>query len=85
MMVRTADHAEVQEPWNMPIGVERGDASNVPCRVGPLPRLTDLLEVIFALIGEVAFAYFHRSTPYSDVRRSALLLETDNTAWMIGS
>ena len=56
MVVRTADHAEVKEPWNTPVGVERRDASDVAGGVGALPRLADFLEIIVALVSEIAFA-----------------------------
>ena len=85
MVVRTADHAEVEEPWNMPVSIERRDASDVPGRVGALPRPADLFEIIVTFVGEIALAYFHHIAPRSGVPPEALLREMDRTALMIGS
>jgi len=85
MVMWTADHAEVEKPWNVPVGIERRNASDVAGDVGALPRLADFLEIAMAFVGEVAFAYFNYTAPRSAVSWRALLVETDKTALMIGS
>jgi len=85
MVVRTADHAEVEKPRKPPVGVERRNASDVAGGVGALSRLTDFLEIAMTFVGEITFTYFHHTAPRSAVSRRALLVETDKTALMIGS
>ncbi len=63
MVMWTADHAEVEKPWNVPVGVERRNASDVAGGVGALPRLADFLEIAMAVVGEVTCTYFHHTAP----------------------
>ena len=84
VVMRTADHAQVQEPGNVTVGAKLSGTCDVPEAVGALPGLTDLLEVFAALIGEMGLVYIYHSTLRA-VWSGAFLRATASTALMIGS
>ena len=73
MVMWTADHAEVEKPWSVPVGVERRNASDVAGGVGALPRLADFLEIAMAFVGKITFTYFHHTAPAPLRRRKRCL------------
>ena len=59
-------------------------AGDVAERIGARPRLADLVQIVLALVGEIALSQFHVASLFKP-RLAVLARAAVSTAWMIGS
>src|SRR5690606_6523998 len=60
VMMRAADHLEVQQSRNGPVGEIGRGSGDMAASINPKPRLADLLEAVRALVGKVGLTDLHR-------------------------
>ena len=59
MVMRTAHHLQMEKAGNVSIRKEGCTAHDVSECIGARPRLPDLVQIVLALVGEIALSQFH--------------------------